>query len=270
MSEFDNLYICPNCDYVDSMSDDNNLVCDKCKFEGCFVARHINEGVRKFWIQKEETLADWRFENRFLNMIKFHGIEDKNLNKMFIKSVKELFKLMMDNKINLQDLFPKYARDFEKTYGKRNRGWDNKKKKKHDAKRKKKVKTKSMWKQKRTSLRGILYEGAFNKLCDKHHLFENIKIPIRYYDKQLEDYEYYEPDFWFNYNGVQIPVEFKTFEKGKMLKNKFIKGLNQSRKYGHLSSLYGKNPNKYSAVILCSPEERLFSCAVVDDKIKQI
>ena len=87
------------CDYVDSICDDE-LTCGKCGHEPCFVARHINEGTRKFWIEKEQELGNWRFEKRFSTMIKDSIPKDKELIKNFQKSVKGVFKLFGLNKNN--------------------------------------------------------------------------------------------------------------------------------------------------------------------------
>jgi len=231
------------------------MICHKCDFEPCFVARHINEGTRKFWIQKEENLGNWRFENRFSTMIKNIVPEDKELIKAFKKSVKTLFRLFEEHKNNLQDVFPRYTRDYQRTTGRRETGWKRKG---------------SETKQKQSSQRGLLYEGAITHLCDKHDYFEPVRIPIQYYDKKKEIRSVYEPDYWFQFDDQEIPVEFKTFGKGSMVKSKFLRGIKQSRRYGHLSFLTNNNPQKYSAIIVCCPEERTFSCAIVDDSVKRI
>jgi hypothetical protein len=258
MSEFDNLYLCPICDNVAPLHT-GNMICDECGFKDCYVARHVNEGTRKFWIKKEETLGDWRFEKRFLTMIKNGIAEDKELVKAFNKSVKELFRVFKENKNNLERFFPKYVRDYKRTTGRRETGW-----------RHKSPTSMSVSKQKQNSLRGMIYEGAMNKFCAMHDLFDPILIPIPFYDKQLAKHYDYEPDFWFYFNELQIPVEFKTYEKGGMVKSKFIQGIKQSRRYGNLSFLTHINPNKYSAIIVCCPEERKFSCALVDENAKRI
>ena len=276
MSDFDNLYLCPNCGNVGALKIDD-LVCEKCNFESCYVARHINEGTRKFWIKREESLGNWRFEKRFSTMIKDTIPDDKVLIKAFIKSVKELFRKFQQNKNNLQEIFPEYTRDYLRTTGKRNRGWESKRPPNSrteyltdNSEIIRSNRKKSITMQKQSSLRGIIYEGAMNKFCEEHELFEPILIPIPYYDDLRELQTDYEPDFWFKYNDEQIPVEFKTFEKGKMVKSKFIRGIKQSRRYGHISALTHNNPKKYSAIIVCCPEERKFSCAIVDDNIKRM
>lgn len=258
MSEFDNLYLCPVCDNVGPLNPDD-LTCDKCDFKSCYVARHINEGTRKFWIQKEESLGNWRFEKRFSTMMKNVIPDDKELIKIFSKSVKELFRTFQQNKNNLRDIFPNYTRDYKRTTGRRERGWKGKG-----------PGAKSITMQKQSSLRGIIYEGAMNKFCEEHELFEPIRIPVPYYDDKRELQTDYEPDFWFNFNGQQIPVEFKTYEKTKMVKSNFIRGIKQSRKYGHKSAITHNNPKTYSAIIVCCPEERKFSCAIIDDKVKRM
>ena len=254
MSEFDNLYLCPMCDNVGPINNEQ-LTCSECEYELCFVAKHINEGTRKFWIEKEVELGNWRFEKRFTTMIKDAIPEHKGLVKRFQKAVKEVFRLFEKSKDDLENVFPKYTRDYKRTTGRRETGW------------KRKV---SDTKQKQSASRGSLYEGAMNNLLKNNDSFEPVRIPIPYFDKQMETEMEYEPDFWFLFDDQEIPVEFKTFGKGGMVKSKFIRGIKQSRRYGHLSYLTHNNPQKYSAIIVCCPEERKFSCAIVDDNAKRI
>lgn len=254
MSEFDNQYLCPMCDYVDSICDED-LTCGKCGYEPCFVARHINEGTRKFWIEKEQKLGNWRFEKRFSTMIKDSIPKDKELIKNFQKSVKGVFKLFGLNKNNLQEIFPRYTRDYKRTTGRRETGWKRKG---------------SESKQKQGAARGALYEGAMNNLMRDHEFLEPVRVPIPYHDSVSRKESTYEPDFWFRFEDQDIPVEFKTFGEGSMVKSKFLRGIKQSRRYGHLSYLTHNNPQKYSAIIVCCPEERTFSCAIVDDNANRL
>ena len=260
MSEFDNLYLCPRCDHIAPFNEEG-MVCEKCAFEDCYVARHINEGTRKFWINKEEELDDWRFEKRFSSIIKKAVPDDKDLVKSFNKSVKEIFRMFNENRENMQDIFPSFVRDYKRTTGERERGFQ----------RKKHTKPKrSMYKQKQNSLRGMIYEGAMKKFCTEHILFDIVRLPITYFDKGENEHRTYEPDFWFLYDNLEIPVEFKTYSRGDLVKSRFIKGIKQSRKYGHLSFLTHSNPNKYSAIIVCCPEEKKFSCALVGENTERI
>ena len=97
---------------------------------------------------------------------------------------------------------------------------------------------------------------------------ERILIPIEITEKGEEiDFE---PDAWFLYNGQKIPVEFKTKESGSMAIKKFSKGLKQSRRYGKYSRNLGINPNCYSGIIFCSPEDRIFTFAIIDEKIDSL
>ena len=162
------------------------------------------------------------------------------------------------NKNNLHNIFPVYVRDYKRTTGRRDTGW------------KRKQGAKSTLKQKQASQRGQIYEGAIAKFCENHELFTPVKVPIPYYDKQRDIDSDYEPDFWFNFNGQNIPVEFKTYDKQGLVKSNFKKGLVQSRRYGHLSFMTHHNPNKLSGLIVCSPEERKFACAIVDDRVKRM
>ena len=250
MSDYDNLYLCPVCDNVGPLKS-NSMNCDECGFEGCFVARHINEGTRKFWMRKEAELDDWRFEKRLKTAMKNVAPEDGDLVKVFTKSVKELFKQFIANKHDLEDIFPKFTRDYKRTTGRRETGWKS---------------AKSVTKQKNSSLRGSIYEGAITHFSEVHEFFESISSPIPYFDKQREKYTDYEPDLWFNFNGQQIPVELKTYDKQSMVIPRQKNGIKQSRRYGHLSFMTHNNPNKLSALIVCCPEERTFSCAIVGEK----
>ena len=184
------------------------MVCGKCGYDCCFVAKHINEGTRKYWIKKEESLANWRYDKKFTVMMKNATPDDTQLVKFFIKSVKEIFTAFVENKNNLDDYFPKYVRDYKRTTGRRETGWKTKG-------------SKSVLKQKQSSLRGAIYEGAMVKFCENHDYFDPILVPIPYYDKQENIHTDYEPDFWFNFGGKQIPIEFKTFGKQNMEKSKF-------------------------------------------------
>ena len=53
-------------------------------------------------------------------------------------------------------------------------------------------------------------------------------------------------------------------------KSKFKKGIKQSRNYGHLSTFKFNNPEKLSGMIVCCPEERRFSCAIIDDRAMRL
>ena len=256
MSEFDNQYLCPLCSHIGLIESDD-MVCGKCSYDCCFVAKHVNEGTRKYWMKKEESLANWRYDKKFTIMMKNATPDDTQLVKFFIKSVKELFTGFVENKNNLDDYFPKYVRDYKRTTGRRETGWKAKG-------------SKSVLKQKQSSLRGAIYEGAMVKFCEEHDFFEPILVPIPYYDKQEDIHTDYEPDFWFNFEGRQIPIEFKTYGKQNMVKSKFKKGIKQSRHYGHLSTFKVNNPEKLSGMIVCCPEERKYSCAIIDDRAKRL
>ena len=122
MSKYDNLYLCPICDNVGQLRL-QPIVCDKCGFGRCFVARHINEGTRKFWMKRESDFGRWRFENKFKPMMKNFLVEDKELARAFTKSVKDLFNEFVANRDDLTGIFPKFTRDYRKTTGKRESGW---------------------------------------------------------------------------------------------------------------------------------------------------
>ena len=257
MSEYDNLYLCPVCDNVDQIVN-NIMTCDLCGFQDCFVAKHINDGTRKYWIRREQNLGPWRFDNQFKTMLKNSIPENNELNKNFTKAVKGIFMEFVKSKDKLEEIFPKFTRDYKRTTGRRDTGW------------KYKQGRKSVSQQKNSSLRGIIYEGAMNHFCGLSDDFDIVKIPIEYYDKARDIDTDYEPDFWFLYNDETIPVEFKTFEKQAMVKKNFMRGIKQSRRYGNISYLTHNNPNKYSAMIVCCPEERTFSCVVLDQKAERL
>ena len=205
-------------------------------------------------MKRESDFGRWRFENKFKPMMKNVLVEDKELARVFTKSVKDLFNEFVAKRDDLTEIFPKFTRDYRKTTGKRESGW------------KRRNGSASITKQKNSSLRGVIYEGAIGKFCESHDLFENIRVPIPYFDKRRQIEADYEPDFWFNFHGLNIPVEFKTFAKQNMVGPKIKKGVAQSRRYGHLSFLTHNNPNKISALIVCCPEERLYSCAIVGQR----
>ena len=251
MSEFDNLYLCPKCDYVGSITDDK-LECEKCSHQGCYVARHINEGTRKFWIRKEQNSSGWRFEKKIATMYKDGLPDDKNMIKQFQKIVKHIFSQFGQHKDDLENIFPQFIRDYKRTTGRRERGWR---------------KNISAAKQVRNSLRGMIYEGAVNHFTNNLENFEQVRLPIPYVDKNGKDREF-EPDYWFNFNGYKIPVELKTYDKGRMAPATIKKGIKQSRKYGNLS--VAGNPHKFSGIIVCNPEERLFSCIIMDENIERL
>jgi len=253
MSQFDNHYLCPKCGHVDELHP-NNLICEICDFNPCFVAKHINEGDRKWWIRIEEDGGKWRRKKNLSSKLKKHLPEDKNLVKEFQKIVGELFGYLDQNKENMDSIFPKWTRDYSRTTGKRTQqGWKEKR---------------SAKKVKQSSVRGKLYEGAFNEAIKQNEQFEQIFTPISY-SYNGKEFEF-EPDAWLWLENSQIPVEFKTFEEGKMVPNKFNRGLKQSRKYAKHSKLLGKNPKEYSALIICCPEERKFASALIDNRIEKI
>ncbi len=252
MSEFDNKYLCPKCEHIGELSNEQ-LICEICDFEHCFVAKHINEGNRKWWIKNEESSGEWRRQPILKSQFRKQTIDDKILSKQFEKGVKKVFEFLNKNRKNMDSIFPEWTRDYNRTYGKRNRGWKDKR---------------SPQRKKQSTAMGILYEGAFNQACKEINEFESILIPIEITEKGEEiDFE---PDAWFLYNGQKIPVEFKTKESGSMAINKFSKGLKQSRRYGKYSRNLGLNPNCYSGIIFCSPEDRIFTFAIINEKIDNL
>jgi|TARA_B100001094_G_scaffold333242_1_gene409779 hypothetical protein len=282
MSEFDNLYLCPKCEHTDSLHQDD-MICDKCGFTQCFVAKHIPASDRRYWIDVEVNGKPWRKEKRVSNMVKQHLPEDKKIIKVFDKLASELFLFLSNNKDDIDSQLPEFTRDYKRTTGRRSKGWRS---------------SKFNVKFGRATSRGILYEGAFNKILTGHEKFEPVLAPlVMLEDAELwsdwkssdqysvddeynataisEEHEeeliYFEPDGWFLYEGQRIPIEFKTYGKGGLVKKNFIKGLTQSRKYASLSQTYhGKNLNHYSALIICCPEERKYASVLMDNRIEKI
>ena len=253
MSEFDNLYLCPRCENIDSLHT-NDMVCDNCGYESCFVAKHINEGIRKHWSNIESKGGAWRREKRVSSIVKKHTPSDKKITKKFHKLATYMFEFLNNNKNDMHEIFPKFTRDYKRTTGERETGWKD---------------FRSATKINRDSARGILYEGAFNRAYENHDAFERIIEPITIVNDDQEE-KYFEPDSWVLLDGYRIPVEFKTYKKGGLVKSKFLKGLRQSRRYGKLSSLMGDNPLQYSGLIICCPEERKFASVLMDSRIERI
>ncbi len=254
MSEFDNLYFCPKCGHVDLLHTDD-MNCDNCDFESCVVARHINEGIRKHWIKVESRGPSWRREKRVSTIVKKHIPDDKKTIKEFNRFAKHMFDFLDNNRDKMDEIFPKFTRDYKRTTGERDKGWKN---------------TRSAAQTNRDFTRGVLYEGAFQKAYVNHNQFERIYEPITYVNDNQEEKEF-EPDAWFIFEENRIPVEFKTYGEGSLVESKFNKGLRQSRKYGRLSNRYfGNNPNEYSGLIICSPEERKFASVLMDSRIDRI
>ena len=159
--------------------------------------------------------------------------------KQFQKTVKHIFSQFGQHKDDLENIFPQFIRDYKRTTGRRERGWR---------------KNISAAKQVRNSLRGMIYEGAVNHFTNNLENFEQVRLPIPYVDKNGKDREF-EPDYWFHFNGYKIPVELKTYDKGRMAPATIKKGIKQSRKYGNLS--VAGNPHKFSGIIVCNPEETI-------------
>lgn len=255
VSDLDNLYLCPDCDHVGPLKE-HDMVCEECGFRDCYVAKHMNEGTRKHWIRNEASDGVWRFDKKLKSMMKDATPDEKELVKEFEKTVKGVFRQFEANKHNFDEIFARFVRDYKRTTGRRETGW--------------KGSSKSLTKRKQSSQRGELYQSAMNHMCKDSQSLVPIKIPLGYYDKLTESHSDYEPDFWFKHNGLDIPVEFKTFDKSSMVKSKFKRGVLQSRRYGNLSFMKLNNPDKLSAIIVCCPEEKLFSCAVIDERAKSI
>ena len=251
MSEYDNLYLCPRCGHVGPLND-KDMTCGKCEYDSCFVAKHITEKNRRRWMKVEEDGGDWRKENRITNMLKNHLPENKQLTKSFTKSVGSFFAYMNNRKQAMGQLFPKFTRDYQRTTGERTkRHWNDKR---------------SPAKIKHDSTRGILYEGAFQRFSMNKKEFERVYEPIiiNNIDDEIKEFE---PDMIFLWNGMKIPVEFKTYAKGALVRKKILKGIKQSRRYGRLSRYLGENDGAYSCVIICCPEERKYSSIVVDRRV---
>ena len=152
----------------------------------------------------------------------------------------------------MDQMFPKFTRDYQRTTGERvTRHWNDKR---------------SPARIKHDSTRGILYEGAFQRFAMNKTEFERVLEPLVVKNINGE-IKMFEPDMIYLWNGMSIPVEFKTYVKGSMIKKKIKKGIKQSRRYGRLSKYLGKNTEAYSCVVICCPEERKYSSIVVDRRV---
>ena len=251
MSEYDNLYLCPRCEHVGPLSD-KDMTCEKCEYDSCFVAKHITEKNRRRWMKVEEDGVNWRKEKRITTMLKNHLPDNKELTKAFTKSISRFFAYMNNHKQSMDQMFPKFTRDYQRTTGERvTRHWNDKR---------------SPARIKHDSTRGILYEGAFQRFAMNKTEFERVLEPLVVKNINGE-IKMFEPDMIYLWNGMSIPVEFKTYVKGSMIKKKIKKGIKQSRRYGRLSKYLGKNTEGYSCVVICCPEERKYSSIVVDRRV---
>ena len=278
MSQFDNLYLCPRCEHTDLLHAED-MICDKCGFKHCFVAKHISSSDRRYWVDLELNGDAWRKEKRVATMVKQHLPKDKNITKSFEKLVSQMFATLSTNKDQIDSYFPEFTRDYKRTTGKRNKGWKS---------------SKPNLRQGRAATRGLLYEGAFNRILSEHDQFQPVFTPAimledatlweelksngddlseEHLEQAYDETEliYFEPDGWFLHEGQKIPIEFKTYGEGGLVRKNFLKGFSQSRRYASLSNTYhGENPNHYSALIICCPEERKFACLMLDDRIEKV
>ena len=251
VSEYDNLYLCPRCEHVGPLNDED-MTCEKCEYDSCFVAKHITEKNRRRWMKIEEDGVNWRKEKRITNMLKNHLPHNKDLAKAFTKSIGRFFAYMSNHKHGMDKLFPKFTRDYQRTTGERvKRHWND---------------HRSAAQIKHDSIRGVLYEGAFQRFASDKEEFERVYEPF-VIENVNDEIKLFEPDMMFLWKGLKIPVEFKTYAKGALVKKKIQKGIKQSRRYGRLSKYLGTNQGAYSCLILCCPEERKYSCVVIDRNV---
>ncbi|MBT59974.1 MAG: hypothetical protein CMA63_00295 [Euryarchaeota archaeon] len=243
MSDFDNSYICPNCDYIGTISI-HPIVCSMCKHEDCPIARHIQSGSRKRWIRIEEAGPDWRWDSTLDKMFKHHSA-DSNSSKIIKKTVKKLFKTFSQHRDIIDGIFPHFMQDYERSTGKKSRQKGNR-----SGQRSTKF----------GSVRGALYEGAFLRMMDLMDEFERCPARIN-----PDHYEFnFHPDGWFLLDGERIPIEFKTVKAGNFVATKMSKSVKQSRKHGRRSKRFKYNQSGFSILIVCCPEERVFGAVLLD------
>jgi len=182
-------------------------------------------------------------------MLKNHLPDNKKLTKAFTKAIGRFFGHMNNHKHDMDKMFPRFTRDYQRTTGGRvKRHWNDKR---------------SPAKIKHDSIRGVLYEGAFQRFASDKEEFERVYEPF-VIENINDEIKHFEPDMMFLWKGMRIPVEFKTYAKGALIKKRIQKGIKQSRRYGRLSRYLGKNTEAYSCVVICCPEERKYSSIVVD------
>lgn len=247
---FENCYLCPLCDDTGPIVSPS-ITCQACDYTPCSIARHIPRTTRNRWIEHEANSKGWRTDKTLSRMFK-HDITDPVLSKEVSKIVKQIFQGLSEHQKNMDDIFPHFMEDYERSTGKKN---------KHSGNNKAKKRTKQ------GSQRGALYESAFVKMTD---LFPNVERCPSRIDPESDDYNFH-PDGWYIHEDEKLPIEFKTIKKGNFVTGrKMDKYIKQSRKHGWRSKRASFNKTGYSILIICCPAERKFGSVVLNSNLKKI
>ena len=245
------MYICLECDLdFSSKLKLEEIICSQCNSNNCVYAITINNGYRKRWINIEKE-KPWKRYKKIHRSLSNDLCKDKEYSERLEKLTDQIFNKF--NTIEIEEYFPKYRVDFQRTF--------NKKIKMN--KRDKRKKTK------RGSIRGELYEGLFNRVIDS---IPNIERNIEPIETPLG--KFCRPDAFVSYGKKRkYPVEFKTVAKGDFVVNKMLKMLTQSRIQGNYANQAGwrnVRPDIFqvSILIVCCPEERKYSSFLIDDRIE--
>jgi len=248
MDEFNNYYLCPNCDEVGEITS-QPITCIACHHSPCPIAKHIPRTSRNKWVEHEAASKSWRRDKTLDRKFKHHDT-DLGLSKEVSKVVKQIFQKLSEHHDTMDAIFPHFMEDYERSTGKRNKQEETSKRRRLT---------------KQGSLRGALYEAALLKICD---LFTNIERCPNRIDSNSERYNFH-PDGWYLSENERIPIEFKTVKKGNFVASKMDKYVKQSRKHGWRSKRASYNQSGYSILIVCSPEERKFGSVLLDSEKKK-
>ena len=243
MDEFNNKYICPQCDHIGTLRN-QPISCSVCENESCSIARHIHGGTRKKWVRVEKEGKSWRWDSTLDKLFKHHAVDSVH-SKSIKRSVKRLFSLFSEHNSVIDGLFPHYTVDYERMTGKKSRQRGNRSRQRST---------------KFGSQRGALYEGVFVQLVDMLDEFERCPNRIKPDNHRFN----FHPDGWYLLGSEKIPVEFKTVKSGNFVAGKMNKHVKQSRKHGRRAKKFDYNTNGYSILIVCCPEERIFGSVLLD------
>jgi len=245
----ENPYLCPRCDFVSSIPNGSkleDLKCGNCDFSELTHAIHINQGTRKLWIKVEES-GKWKPSKKLKKSLKNDLCDNKKWIDRLDFITKEIFDFF--NNCEHTELFPHYRMDYARTT-------------KKSVRLGKGAKYKVT---KRGSIRGELYEGLFRKAIDG---IDHIERCTEYFAHPTLS-NGCRPDAIISFGPKRkFPVEFKTLARGDFLLNKISKHLGQSHAQGVISDALDINKNGISMLIECCPEERIYSCLLLDQRIK--
>ena len=243
-----NPYLCYKCDNVAEIPDGKSideLKCGVCDFHDLAYAIHIPGGTRKRYIRIEES-SPWKRNKRIEKSL----INDLSRNKEWAKRLESITDqiFVFFNESVPSENFPTYRVDYPRTSGKSVR-IENRR----HAKR-----------TKRGSVRGELYEVYFLKAIDQ---IENVERCVETF-VQPSTGKNSRPDAIISFDSEhQYPVEFKTVGKGDFLLNKMSKHLGQSHAQGLTFDELKLSKGKLSMLIVCCPEERVYTSLLIDERI---